>query len=170
MKPTKLSIYFDMSDPTDVEKLKRINGILAGAPATDPAPTAKAPTEKLNLSYYGTDLAPTTEAPTREAPEIGFLGPAEKPAAEKPAAKEPAKEPTAANGRELDFPLVVNYQQVTQDLTTAIVSAVGADNPKSAANGAIIGTELKRLGFQKVSQMPDELKPALLEFIVKYTK
>ena len=161
MKPTKLIMYFDMSDPTDVEKLKRINGILAGAPATDPAPTAKEPTEKLNLSYYGTDLAPTTEAP-----EIGFWGPAEKPAHEKPA----AKEPTAANGRELDFPLVVNYQQVTQDLTAAIVSAVGADNPKSAANGAIIGTELKRLGFQKVSQMPDELKPALLEFIVKSTK
>ena len=164
MKPTKLSIYFDMSDPTDVEKLKRINGILAGAPATDPAlyfGSIKEPTEKLNLSYYGTDLAPTTEAP-----EIGFWGPAEKPAAEKPA----AKEPTAANGRELDFPLVVNYQQVTQDLTAAIVSAVGADNPKSAANGAIIGTELKRLGFQKVSQMPDELKPALLEFIVKSTK
>jgi len=164
-------MYFDMSDPTDVEKLKRINGILAGAPATDPAPTAKEPTEKLNLSYYGTDLAPTTEAPTTEAPEIGFWGPAEKPAAEKPAAEKPAaKEPTAANGRELHFPLVVNYQQVTQDLTAAIVSAVGADNPKSAANGAIIGTELKRLGFHKVSQMPDELKPALLEFIVKSTK
>jgi hypothetical protein len=152
MKPTKLSIYFDMSDPTDVEKLLSINAILAGAPATDPAlyfgsikePTAKELTEN-----------PAAKEPTREP-------------IEKPAAKEPAKEP--AKERELDFPIVVNYQQVTQDLTAAIVSAVGADNPKSAANGAIIGTELKRLGFQKVSQMPDELKPALLEFIVRSTK
>jgi hypothetical protein len=148
MKPTKLSIYFDMSDPTDVEKLLSINAILAGAPATDPA------------LYFGSIKEPTAKEPTAKEPTREPI--------EKPAAKEPAKEP--AKERDLDFPIVVNYQQVTQDLTAAIVSAVGADNPKSAAYGAIIGTELKRLGFQKVSQMPDELKPALLEFIVRSTK
>jgi hypothetical protein len=141
-----LTVEFDMSDDMQATTYDAITAILTGATLPHDPP-AKKTTKKV------VKKAPTSSAPTSKTPSEAFKD------------VEPQPEADAPSTFYHVLPSTDQLVIIKEELQKVIVAAVGADNPKMAANSKVIKEELERLGVVQISMLAADKFGPLLTFV-----